>query len=73
MKNIIHNIHITNEEKFLGIILITVLMGLIIKGHINKVVEKATNEVITSAVLVESSNQHYILSFNGEEHYYSFS
>lgn len=73
MKNIIHNIHITNEEKYLCIILITVLMGLIIKGHINKVVEKATNEVITSAVLVESSNQHYVLSFNGEEHYYSFS
>lgn len=73
MKHIIRNIRITNEEKFLGIIAITVLVGLIIRGHINKVVERATSEVITSAVLVESSNQHYVLSFNGEEHYYSFS
>ena len=71
MKNIIRNI--TNEEKFLAIIIATVLVGLIVRGHINKMVERATNKVITSAVLVESSNQHYILSFNGEEHYYSFS
>lgn len=64
---------ITSEEKFILFIIITVVIGLIIRGHINKVVEKNTNEIIESAVLVESSDQHYVLSFNGEEHYYSFS
>lgn len=59
---------LTSEEKFLVIIVLTVLIGLCIRWYGNFV----RQNVIENVTLVESSDEHYILSFEGEEHYYTF-
>ena len=60
--------HITSEEKFIIFIALTVLIGLCIRWYGNFV----RQNVIENVTLVESSDEHYILSFEGEEHYYTF-
>lgn len=64
--------HITSEEKFIILIAITVIIGLLVRCYGNYLIKKTTEEVITSAVLVESSDEDYTLSFEGEEYYYTF-
>lgn len=59
---------LTSEEKFLVLIALTVLIGLCIRWYGNFV----RQDVIENITLVESSDEHYILSFEGEEHYYTF-
>ena len=59
---------LTSEEKFLVLIVLTVLIGLCIRWYGNFV----RQNVIENVTLVESSDEHYILSFEGEEHYYTF-
>lgn len=59
---------LTSEEKFLVLIVLTVLIGLCIRWYGNFV----RQDVIENVTLVESSDEHYILSFEGEEHYYTF-
>lgn len=59
---------LTSEEKFLILIVLTVLIGLCIRWYGNFV----RQNVIENVTLVESSDEHYILSFEGEEHYYTF-
>ena len=39
----------------------------------NKTMEEVRNKTIEEAILVYSDENGYVLSFNGEEHYYSFS
>lgn len=63
---------ITSEEKFIILIAIIVIIGLLVRCYGNYLIKKTTEEVITSAVLVESSDEGYTLSFEGEEHYYTF-
>ena len=63
---------LTSEEKFLIFIILTVLIGLLVRCYGNYLIKKTTEEVITSAVLVESSDEGYTLSFEGEEYYYTF-
>lgn len=59
---------LTSEEKFLVLIVITVLIGLCIRWYGNHI----RQEVIRNVTLVESSDEHYVLNFEGEEHYYTF-
>ena len=59
---------LTSEEKFLVLIALTVLIGLCIRWYGNFV----RQDVIENITLIESSDEHYILSFEGEEHYYTF-
>ena len=59
---------LTSEEKFLVLIVLTVLIGLCVRWYGNFV----RQDVIENITLVESSDEHYILSFEGEEHYYTF-
>ena len=66
MKNT--NSNNSSEEKFLVLIALTVLIGLCIRWYGNFV----RQDVIENITLVESSDEHYILSFEGEEHYYTF-
>ena len=63
---------LTSEEKFIILIAIIVIIGLLVRCYGNYLIKKTTEEVITSAVLVESSDEGYTLSFEGEEYYYTF-
>ena len=63
---------ITSEDKFIILIAIIVIIGLLVRCYGNYLIKKTTEEVITSAVLVESSDEGYTLSFEGEEYYYTF-
>lgn len=65
MKN---RFHLNSEEKFLVKILALVLVGLIFVAYGNFV----RNETIKAASLVDVNDSGYILSFEGEEHYYTF-
>lgn len=59
----------TKEEKFMFRILIIVLIGLVIRFYGLHVRE----QTIQSAELTGVTETGYTISFNGEEHYYSFS
>lgn len=63
---------INKEEKFIIILVIIVVIGIAINRYANRLVKATTQQVIESAVLVESNDQGYVLSFDGEEHYYTF-
>lgn len=57
------------EERFIRNIIIVVLVGLLFVGY-GKFVR---NQTIRSAELTGVTDSGYSISFNGEEHYYSFS
>lgn len=57
------------EEKFIIRIIIIVIIGLMMIGY-GKFVR---NQTIRSAELTGVTETGYTISFNGEEHYYSFS
>ena len=59
----------TKEEKFIALVLVTVIIGLMVIGY-GKFVR---NQTIQSAELIGVTETGYTISFNGEEHYYSFS
>lgn len=71
---------LTSEEKFLVLIVLTVLIGLLIRGYGNWLIEKTTKEVsettreqvIESAKLEEVYLNGYTISFDGESHKYSW-
>ena len=71
---------LTSEEKFLVLVVLTVLVGLLIRGYGNWLIEKTTNEVaettreqvIESAKLEEVYLNGYTISFDGESHKYSW-
>lgn len=58
----------TKEEKFIAKMLIVVLIGLAIRAYGLYV----RNETIEAAELVNVNDVGYTLSFEGEEHYYTF-
>ena len=60
------------EYKFVGIILVIFVLGMIAVNFCNHLVEKTINETIENAVLVESNDQGYVLNFYGQEYNYSF-
>lgn len=57
------------EEKFIIRIIIIVIIGLMVIGY-GKFVR---NQTIRSAELTGVTETGYTISFEGEEHYYSFS
>lgn len=57
------------EEKFIIRIIIVVIIGLMVIGY-GKFVR---NQTIRSAELTGVTDSGYSISFEGEEHYYSFS
>ena len=59
---------INKEEKFIIILVIIAIIGITINRYANWLVKTT----IESAVLVESNDQGYVLSFDGEEYYYTF-
>lgn len=61
-----------NEMKFVLILALIAIIGLIFRAYGLWLTEKVRIETIEAAVLVESNDQGYILSFNGEEHEYTF-
>ena len=59
----------TKEEKFMAKVLIIVIIGLLIRAYGLHVRE----QTIRAAELMYVTETGYAISFNGEEHYYSFS
>ena len=58
----------TKEEKFIALTLVTVLIGLMFVAYGNYI----KKQVIQSAELTGVTDSGYTLSFEGEEHYYTF-
>ena len=50
-----------------------VITGIFHCLNYNKAMEEVRQKTIEEVVLVSIDNDGYVLSFNGEEHYYSFS
>ena len=57
------------EERFIALVFVTVLIGLMFVAYGNLL----KKQVIQSAELVGVTETGYTISFNGEEHYYTFS
>ena len=49
-----------------------VITGIFHCLNYNKAMEKVRQETIEEAILVSSDENGYVLSFGGEEHYYTF-
>lgn len=58
----------TKEERFIAKVLIIVIIGLLIRAYGLHV----RNQTIQSAELTGVTENGYTLSFEGEEHYYTF-
>ena len=56
------------EERFIALVFVTVLIGLMFVAYGNFL----KKQVIQSAELVGLTETGYIISFEGEEHYYTF-
>ena len=60
------------EYKFVGLILVIFVLGMIAVNFCNHLVEKTKNEMIENAILVASNENGYVLEFEGEQYNYSF-
>ena len=60
------------ERKFLAKIVIIVVFGLLVAKYGNWLTEKVRQQTIEEAVLIESDEDGYTLSFNGEYHVYTY-
>ena len=60
---------LNKEERFIRNIIIVVIIGLMVIGY-GKFVR---NQTIRAAELTAVTENGYTISFEGEEHYYSFS
>lgn len=63
---------INSEYKFIIRILILVAIGLMFVVYGNYLTKTVRNETIRSAELVGTTDDGYIISFDGEAHSYSF-
>lgn len=63
---------LNKETKFILTLIIITIIGLVFRAYGLWLTEKVRTETIESAILVESNDQGYILSFNGEEYWYTF-
>lgn len=63
---------LNKETHFIFTLILIALIGLAIRAYANWLVKTTAQQVIESAVLVESNDQGYVLSFDGEEYYYTF-
>ena len=60
------------EEKFIISLIIIAIIGIAINRYANWLIKTTEQRMIESAVLVESNENSYILSFDGEEYEYTF-
>ena len=58
----------TKEEKFIALTLVTVIIGLMFVAYGNYI----KKQTIQSAELTGVTENGYTISFEGEEHYYTF-
>ena len=58
----------TKEEKFIALTLVTVIIGLMFVAYGNYI----KKQTIQSAELTGVTDSGYNISFEGEEHYYTF-
>ena len=56
------------EERFIALVFVTVLIGLMFVAYGNYI----KKQTIQSATLTGVTDSGYTLSFEGEEHYYTF-
>ena len=61
-----------SEKKFVIRMVILVVVGLMFVAYGKYIAAKVRNEVINSATLVESNEDYYTISFDGEEHIYDY-
>lgn len=61
-----------SEKKFVIRMVILVVVGLMFVAYGKYVTKTVRNEVINSATLVESNEDYYTISFDGEEHIYDY-
>lgn len=62
-----------SEKKFIIRIIILVAIGLMFVAYGNYLTRTVRNETIRSAELIKTTDDGYIISFDGEAHSYSFS
>lgn len=60
------------ERKFLAKIVIIVVLGLLVAQYGSWLTEKVRQQTIEEAILIESDENGYTLSFNGEYHVYTY-
>lgn len=63
---------LNKEERFIVKMLIVAMVGLLVARYGSWLTDKVRQQTIKEAVLVESNERGYILSFNGEEHVYTY-
>lgn len=62
----------TKETKFIISFIIIAIIGMAVRAYGLWLIDKTEKQVIESAILVESNDQGYTLSFNGQEYWYTF-
>lgn len=61
-----------SEKKFIIRMVIFVAIGLMFVAYGKYLTKTVREDTIKSATLVESNNDGYIISFDGEEHIYDY-
>lgn len=61
-----------SEMKFIISLILIAIIGLVVRAYGLWLTEKVRTETIENAILVESDDQGYTLSFDGEEYWYTF-
>lgn len=61
-----------SEIKFIKRLLVMVTIGLMFVAYGHWLKAEVREDTIESAALVEVSDDHYIISFDGEEHIYEY-
>lgn len=61
-----------SEMKFIKCLMVMVAIGLLFVAYGHWLTRTVREDTIKSAVLVESNENHYTISFDGEEHIYDY-
>lgn len=61
-----------SEMKFIKGLMIMVVIGLLFVAYGHWLTKTVREDTIKSATLVESNEDYYIISFDGEEHIYDY-
>ena len=62
----------TKETKFIISLIIIAIIGMAVRAYGLWLTERVEQQTIESAILVESNEDGYTLSFNGQEYWYTF-
>ena len=61
-----------SEMKFIKRLMVMVVIGLLFVAYGHWLTKTVREDTIKSAVLVESNEYYYTISFDGEEHIYDY-